>query len=203
MKIKNFFFKIFHWFKNNIWLQLVLLVGSLFSFILVLPMIVHKIKEKSNEKQKPDYFYTQYQVPVTKVESFITELQQNKNLKEQIIMFTPKENKIAANIKNSLQTLIKKEKVVLKVIFVNQEMLSPLYQNHRAFFEKITSQEKYLNYIYDRDCSMNEIKGFDDFLQNPVLILFAENKIKKIISNVCGHNDFQKNHFLKRFYRDQ
>ena len=181
-------------------MQLVLLVGCLFSFILVLPIIVNKIKEKNNEKQKPDYFYTQYQVSETEIESLIIKLQQNKSSEKQIIMFTPKENDVAASIKNNLKTLIENEKVNLKVIFVDQKNLSPLYQKYYSFFETITSQKNYLNYIYDSNCTMNEIKGFDDFLQNPVLILFAENKIKRIISNVCGNNDFQKNYFLKRFF---
>ncbi len=136
MKIKAFFLKIFHWLGNNTWLQLVLLVCCLFSFILVLPIIVHKMEEKNNEKQKPDYFYTQYQVHETKVESLITELQQNKNLEKQIIMFTPKENDIAASIKNNLETLVKNEKVILKVIFVNQETLSLWYQNIVLFLKQ-------------------------------------------------------------------
>ena len=200
MKIKNFFSRIIHWFGNNVWIQLVLLVGGIFTFIFALPKIVNKIKNSRDYRKDPDYFYTKYQVTTEKIDSLIDELQQKKNNQDKkIIMFTPKKNSVASDFKNSLANLMKEQKIDLKVVFVEQETFPTLYQKHFDFFKEITLKDDYFNNV----CDMKEIKNYDDFLQNPILILFEKNEAQRAITNLCGNNDYHKNVFLEKFWNNQ
>lgn len=192
--MKNFFRRFFHWLSNNVWLQLVLIVGSIFSFIFTLPIVAKKIRDYRQKRQDPDNFYARYQVPEPKIKSMFDSLKDQDEPK--LIMFKPPQNSVTNEIKNSLATFIKQQKISLQVVMVDAEKFPAIFNDHFDFFNATMNSNQYLE-----SCPMPQIQEFDDFLNHPVLVLWHQKQIKQVISNVCGAHDEQKVSFLKHFWQ--
>lgn len=191
----RFWMRFFHWFRQNVWLQIVLLVGSLFCFVFGLPILVRRIKNYYARRQEADYFYRQYQVPDQKLDQFLQSL--SDNTKPQIVLLTPQQNTTAAQFKTSLATFINSQQINLQVVFTdhNQTMFQDLYQKHFTFFTNITKSDLPID-----QCTMPSINNFDDLLQKPVLIIYHHDQMK-VTTNLCGHNQPQQIKFLKKMWK--
>lgn len=194
LKIKKFFLKLFNWFSNNAWIQLVVIVGSIFGFIFALPYVVNWFKSK-DEKTRADEFYHKYQINdfdnEGKSEKFSQLINNSEN---KIIMFIPKNNDSVYKNKNVIESWINEHKITFKVIFVENDQKDKFYKfysNYKdSFFNGLfeTHQKFFANY----QCKMQEINHVDDFFDYPIIVLLKQNKISKVISDICGDCDAVK-----------
>lgn len=191
LKIKKVFLKILNWFASNAWIQLLIIVGSIFGFLFSLPYIVNFFKSK-DENTKADNFYYKYQIDDFdndgKSKKFSKLISDNN---DKIIVFIPKNNNVARKHKNVIESLIKKYKINFKVIVVDDDQKYKFYKIYsyykKNFFNDLFNVNK--NCPFFPNCMMQKIADVEDFFNYPVMVLLKKNKINKVISNICGDYD--------------